>query len=237
MCIRVFLVSDCGWAVGQEKTITLPAIAAGGTYDGTTWSVGENQDSQAVTLVLMDKGADQTFDLVTAVKNKSGGSRTKPSFIVGLKHTFKTSGYMNSTSSYGNTTWDTSSRRNWCNGGFRQAIESQLPGIFKQFKCIVSDHTVQDYFSLFSLKEATGEDSFGSTYENEQLKQIKYYSSYANNIKRAGHTGSGTGVIWWTRSLRRKNSFDDSFYCVSESGKGCDNNSTKSNYISPFGCL
>ena len=74
-------IEDTGWAVGDERQVTLSAMEATG--------VGESHAEQTVTLVLMDS---QHYTLTEA----TAGGDTKDHFVVGLKNCLNEAGYMNS---------------------------------------------------------------------------------------------------------------------------------------------
>ena len=235
------LAEDCGWEVGQEHVITLPAIAASGSYDGQTWSVNEEHLEQEVTLVLMDAGANQTFDLVAPVKDKNGLERIKPSFIVGLKNCLNAGGCMNLTDTNSGS-WDGCARREWCNGGFRQAMELVLPNIFKQFKCITTakssdkntNQISNDFFSLFAEKEILGKRTYSNSTEYNALKQIAYYTDINHCNKTMSNNGSSGA--WWSRSP--VNNYQLQFIFVRSEGTTTFYIGAKTKYgISPFGCI
>lgn len=249
---KLDLVNDCGWAVGQTHTTTLPAIAASGTYSGQKWTVGESQPSQQITLVLMDTGSNSGYRFTNpTASNLNQGSYVH--FVVGLKNALKNSGYLiyqqNPDAPPGvDAYWSGYARRNWCNGGFRQAIESILPGVFKQFDLQYEgyDDTFEEssmmyeseYFALFAAKEVLGNASNSSrvyTYNEasrSNLKQIRWYATSSNRIKKFSDSGSNCG--WWTRSLGH-----DGYYCIDIDTSGRANTDSPGTYygISPFGCL
>jgi len=238
------LYDDAGWRVGQEHQISLSAITATGTYDGVTWSVGEVQNAQTATLVLMHRGS---YELVTSVLNKQGQTRNTCSFICGLKNGLETEGYINSTNT--NTgSWDSSARRLWCNGGFRSAIPSSLQSAFKQFKTITAtsyngstNTTSNDYFALPAAKEIFGgtattagaDTSYSNLTEFNALTQFDWYSSAANRSKNRGDSGAVTS--WFERSPFYNGSTQ---FCVYyKAGNASYSNAGSTNAISPFGCL
>ena len=232
---EIDLYDDCGWRVGQEHTIELSAITASGTYDNITWSVGESQAPQTVTLVLMQKGL---YELVDSVLDKEEQTRTTCSFVVGIKECFSTRGYINATQTNVGS-WNESSRRNWCNGGLRSAIPETLRPVFKKFKTITAqtyngstNQTSEDYFALFSEKEVVGQASIGNATEAAALTQIEYYQTAANRIKT---NDQNTAVEWWMRSPTL--SWNTRFITINPSGEATYGNANGNNYISPFGCL
>ena len=236
---QIDLADDCGWEVGQEHMITLPAIAKSGEYDGQSWSVGEEQPEQRVTLVLMDIGENQTFNLVSPVKDRDGNDRIKPKFIVGLKNSLSISGYIGS---YAGSTapWTASQRRKWLNAGFRQAMEAVFPNTFKQFKCITAKNQTSsenmitdDYFSLFAEKEIAGICDYSIPSEANVLNQIQYYVDIDNRQKFLGNTGYLDS--WWERSPKTSN---NALFCYIKSDGTCSNDTlTFTKGISPFGCI
>ena len=172
---EIDLYEDCGWRVGDERVVSISAIAASGTYDGYSWNVAESHVAQDIVLVLMDVGktsgtgttyndtAASNYTLVTSVKNKDGTTRTNPAFIVGVKNVLSNGTTAEDgplfSSSTGQGSWTSCPRRNWCNGGFRQSLPSTLRDIFKKVNFISgktsssTNETVQDYFALPAMKE------------------------------------------------------------------------------------
>lgn len=237
---QIDLYEDAGWRVGQTRTVSLSAIASSGTYDGVTWSVGESQSAQSVTLVLMHQGS---YTLVNPVKSKTGATRTTCSFVCGLKDCLATKGYMNSTNT-NNGSWSSSARRAWCNGGFRQALPETLRSCFKQFKTITgtwnnsatggSNVTSQDYFALAAGKEVFGggsSTSYSTDNEANALTQFTWYQTTSNRIKNV----NGSANRWWERSP----CYNDSTYFCNVYANGNANGIAASNAygLAPFGCL
>ena len=233
---QIDLAEDCGWEVGQEHTITLPAIPKSGEYDGNYWGIDYDHPLQQATLVLMAKGSDQTYDFVTPVKSKDGTNRIKPAFIVGLKNSLKIRGQLN-TSGTNAGSWDSCKGRTWINSGFRWAMDSIFPGVFKKFTCITYasgiNKTSEDYFSLFAEKEIIGEYRLSSAKEANSLTQIEYYKDSNHRIKYLGDGGSVES--WWERSP--VSTGNSGFCMISTTGKhsNCDAHGLKG--ISPFGCI
>lgn len=210
-------IQDSGWQVGDERTVSLSAMAATG--------VGEAHAEQTVTLVLMDS---QHYDLV-------GGG--KDHFVVGLKHSLNESGYMNS-SNTNNGSWDGSARRKWCNDVFRTAIPEALRACFKQFKTVTAEtyngnstKVSNDYFALFAEQEIFGSRSYANSTEAAALTQIEWYKTAAHHIKNR----SGSAYYWWERS---PNSSSSSYFCfVSSSGTANSSNASAAYGLAPFGCI
>lgn len=214
-------IEDTGWAIGDERVVTLSAMAATG--------VGETHAEQSVTLVLMDS---QHFTLTEA----TAGGDTKDHFVVGLKHSLNEAGYMNS-SDTNSGSWSGSARRTWCNNVFRAAIPETLRGIFKQFKCPTattyngsSVTETDDYFALFAEKEIFGSVTYSNSTEAAALSQIKWYETAANRIKqRSGSAGS-----WWGRSPGSSSSL---FCYVASGGSGDHDYASSTRGLAPFGCI
>ena len=231
---EIDLETDCGWIVGQEHQVSLSAIAASGTYDGVSWSVGESQSAQTITLVLMHRGL---YELVNPVLDKQGQTRNTCSFVVGIKDCLEAKGYMNSTNTNIGS-WNGCARRNWCNGGFREAIPGTLRSVFKQFKTITAEtyngstnQTSYDYFAFVAEKEVFGAASYSNPTEAAALTQFTYYETSANRIKK----WDGNDNVWRGRSPYSGASTD--FCYINHLGSADHGNSTYNVAMSPFGCL
>lgn len=236
---EIDLETDCGWTVGQEHSVSLNAIAASGTYDGVSWSVGESQSAQTVTFVLMHKGL---YELVNPVLDTDKQTRNTCSFIVGMKDCLETRDYINSTDT--NTgSWNGCARRNWCNGGFRGAIPADLRPAFKQFKTITAEtyygstnQTSNDYFALAALKEVLGGSAtdYCNAYEASALTQFTYYTTSSNIPKKI----EGSNAVYWNRGPAKS---DATRFCRTGNGSGWTNpDALGASYalgLSPFGCL
>lgn len=230
---EIDLYNDNGWRVGDTRTVSLSAIGATGTYDGVTWSVGETHGAQDIELVLMNKGG------ITL----SNGNECK--FVVGMKDSLNEVGYMNS-SDTNSGSWDGCARRNWCNGGFRQAIPDSLRPIFKQMRTITAEtyngttlKTSTDYFALPAEREVFGGGYglSGRGYSNdaeavsENLPQFTWYATSSNRVKQV----NGSDSAWWERSPYAKNS---SRFChVVIGGAASGHNAINTYGLSPFGCI
>lgn len=222
-------IEDTGWAVGDERKVTLAAMAATG--------VGETHVEQTVTLVLMDS---QHYTLTKA----TAGGDTKDHFVVGMKNmlangTTREGGYMNS-SNTNSGSWSGCARRAWCNDVFRAAIPETLRGCFKQFKVpTATTHNgysvteTDDYFALFAEKEIFGSRTYSNTTEANALSQIKWYETAANRIKKDGDAGSAGR--WWERSPFSDG--DGSFCGVSSAGAAYSGGASYDYGLAPFGCI
>ena len=231
------LYEDAGWRVGQERTVSLSAIASSGTYDGVSWSVGESQPAQTIKLVLMHKG---DYELVTSVKAKGGASRSTCSFVVGMKDCLSSMGYMYYTNN-NSKGWNDCYRRPWCNGGFRGSLPFNIQAIFKKFKCKAYEKyksgviTSEDYFALPAEKEVSGTNYGCATQEANALFQFEWYSTIENSKKKKG--SDGDYAVWFERSPYATG---ETKYCATGTSGTYYYGGQQANYsngISPFGCV
>jgi len=244
---QIDLYEDCGWRVGQEHQTTISAIAVSGTYDGVTWSVGESQPQQTITLVLMHRGL---YQLTTPVLDKQGNPRSTCSFVVGVKDCLSAAGYMNLTNTNGGS-WNASNRRPWCNGGFRQSLSDSLRSVFKQFETVTAqtysgstNQTSQDYFALPAAAEVFKGDSMYGTggsagpktaYSNltefNALTRFTWYGTTSNRVK----TRKDSAYPWRERSPYYGSS---NHFCFVSNNGGTDLTTANGTVgLSPFGCL
>jgi len=241
------LYEDCGWRVGQEHVTTLAAIPASGTYEGVSWSVGESQPEQQITLVLMHKGL---YHLVTPVLDTNGNSRSTCSFVVGVKDCLSEAGYMNPSNTNAGS-WKSSKRRYWCNGGFRQSLPVSLQATFKQFHCETvtaynasTTTTSQDYFALPAAAEVfKGDETYGqggkagqqTAYSNltefKALTRFTWYETTSNRIKNQ----NGSAYYWWERSPNYDSGYP--FCRVHSNGYATGYNASDASGLAPFGCI
>ena len=215
------------WSVGDERTITLPAMAA--------TNVGETHEAQKVTLVLLNAGG----------KTLANGKEC--SFIVGLKDSLNEAGYMNP-SSTNSGSWESSKRRAWCNNEFKNAmLATGIGAIFKQHLNITAKEynatentTSTDWFALAAAKEIFGgsatEAGSGTAYSNlteyQALTQFEYYKTASNKVKKR----AGSADSWWERSPIY--SSPGSFCNVLLNGSANDLGSADSSRgLAPFGCI
>lgn len=215
------------WAVGDERTVHLSAMAATG--------VGESHVEQDVTFVLMDT----TCTGFTFAEATSGG-KTVPSFIVGMKNCLTESGYMNS--SMDNTNgWSGCARRAWCNDVFRNAISSAIRGIFKQFKWKQGQgggetsglFETTDYFGLAPEKAVFGSTIFAQSDEAALYAQWEWYQTTSNRVKKLGDAGSASA--WLECSPYSGNLYR---FCRVYSDGNANLSIANSSYgLPPFGCI
>jgi hypothetical protein len=119
----------------------------------------------------------------------------------------ETLGYMNATQTVAGS-WEAASRRPWCNGGFREALNPAIRGIFRKFYCVTGDSNstttgaankiTDDYFAFAAEKEIFGSKTYSTDNEASALIQFTLYETAANRIKRQGDSGSA--IEWWERS-------------------------------------
>lgn len=215
------------WAVGQERTVQLSAMAATG--------VGETHAAQSATLVLMDSTCTG-FTLATA----TSGGKTNPDFIVGLKNSLLEKGYMNSSDTSTNG-WSGCARRTWCNNVFRPAIPSSLRGIFKQFKWKQGKGggytsgilETTDYFGLAPEKAVFGSATYSQADEDARYAWWDWYQTTANRIKKLGDNGLAN--YWWECSP--SSGYSGYFCSVGSNGGTAISNASSAYGLAPFGCI
>ncbi len=212
---RVDLVDDLGWAVGDERQITIanyplqPAI------------------SVTFTLVLSDPGH---FELETPTAAGDDHCR----FVMIVKKTDEVSSPLASTSAQANDTWDNLSMRSTLNGDILNALPSGLKTILKPFKVSVANghsssstaKTVVDTLSLFSEKELFGSNTYSCSAEAAACTQLDYYKTASNIAKQ---------YWYWTRSAAT----DSSNWCVVNYSGGVttQNGYSDTAALSFFGCI
>ncbi len=229
--------NNVSWSVGEShaaQTINLVLMDAGSTSE-----TGSTYANTAAT----------SYQLVNSVKNKDGSTRTNPSFIVGVRDLLSNGatteyGYMNS-SDTNSGSWNNSARRKWCNGGFMSALPSTLRPIFKQANVITAasysgstNQTTQDYCMLFAAKEIYGgtatsagsATSYSNLTEFNALKQIEWYKTSANRIKKT-NKGTGAAYNWWERSPYYSHS--SSFCYVYSDGSASGSNASSTYGLAP----
>lgn len=215
------------WAAGQERTVSLAAMAATG--------VGETHAAQSATLVLMDS----TCTGFTLAATTSGG-KTNPDFIVGLKNSLLEEGYMNLSDTNANG-WSECARRTWCNDVFRQAIPASIRGIFKQFKWKQGKGggnssgilETTDFFGLAPEKAVFGSATYSQTDEAALYTQWDWYKASTNRIKKLGDNGSADS--WQECSPISSN--PHGFCRVSSNGSTNYSNASRAFGLAPFGCI
>lgn len=210
------------WSVGDERTVSLSAMAATG--------VGESHVAQNVTIVLTHAGGKTLAD-----------GTTECAFQWDLKNflangTSNESGYMNSS----NTNvggWKNCARRNWCNSTFYNSIAAGFRALLKQFinktsagsRSATIEETT-DWTALRAEIEVFGTASYSKAGEGSQ---VKYYETSANRVKKAGNSGSASN--WWERSPYYS---DSEFFCRVTTSAFSDAAGAGSTLgIAPFGCI
>lgn len=236
------------WAVGQERTVNLSAMAEGWNTQNRevtraktvvmprvpeVGATAEAHTAQSATLVLMDSTCTG-FTLATA----TSGGKTNPDFIVGLKNSLLETGYIGTRVSGG---WSGCARRMWCNNVFRSAIPEFIRDIFKQFKWKqgkgdgASSGLLEtiDYFGLPLEKAIFGSASYTQSDEAALYEQWDWYKTSANRIKKLGDNGSANN--WWECS---PDSSDSSLFCrVTGDGVATSSYYDRPSGLSPFGCI
>jgi len=207
------------WHVGDEREVTLSAMAATG--------VGESHVEQTVTLVLMHAGG-KTLNTPT----ESG--RTECSFIVGMKDCLKEMGYINSSDSNAGG-WSSCARRTWCNTVFKGALPVNLAPIFKQFENKTSAgnqstviNTDVDWFALPSEIEIFGSTPNSASGEGAQFT---WYKTAANRIKKV----NGSAYVWWERSPYASNTTN--FCQITSNGSNSSFLASRTYGLAPFGVI
>lgn len=210
------------WAVGDERTVSLSAMAKG--------AVGETHVAQNVTMVLMNAGGKTLHNGNTCA------------FVVGQKNllangTTREAGYMNSSNTNAGG-WKSSARRTWCNNTYYNAIASGFKALLKQFinksgtggGSSSGTEDTTDWTALPAEVEVFGNRSLSVSGEGSQFK---YYETSANRTKKEGN--SGTNSSWWERSPRSGNS---SYFClVYGDGTADGYNANDTRGIAPFFCI
>ena len=205
------------WAVGQERKVSLTAMAATG--------VGESHAAQQVTLILSNAGG-KAFD-----------NGKECAFQVDQKNSLIETGHMNPSDTNING-WDGCARRAWCNSIYRNAIPAELRGIFKPFKNLAAvgggntSGTILsiDYFALRAEVEIFGSTTYSVQGEGNQ---VQLYKTTSNRVKKLGDAGSA--YFWWERSACASNS---TYFCsVSSDGTANNHLASYSRGLAPFGCI
>lgn len=211
-------VEDTGWAVGDERTVSLAAMAATG--------VGESHAEQDVVLVLGNAGGKYFED------------GTECHFVVLQKDSLNESGYMNS-SNTNSGGWEGCARRAWCNDVYSAAIPAALLPIFKRFKNVsgvgggASSGTQEtvDLFALAGEGEIFGSRTYAFADEVSAETQFEWYKTSANRVKKR----NGSADSWWERSARSGSSIN--FCSVSSYGNANSGTASSTDGLAPFGCI
>lgn len=211
------------WSVGDERTVSLSAMAA--TY------VGESHVAQNVTMVLMNEGGKTLSD-----------GQTECAFIVGQKNILANGntaeiGYLNNsaTAQYG---WAGSSRYDWCNNIYYNALAPSFKLLLKQFinkygRPSPSPSGIfesSEWVSLPAEVEVLGSCTHSMIGEGTQFE---YYETPANRVKYRGD--HGTSNSWWTRSAVTNS--ESTFCYIAQSGTVATSNANGTRGIAPFFCI
>lgn len=220
------------WAVGDEREVKLNAILADST--------NEAHESQIITFVLMHQG------LYKDINDK------EVNFVVGMKKSLKTKGYMNPESeTLQIRLWDECARRRWCNNDFYNAIPISIRAIFRKFKTISVDSKAvtisgtnfvlneniplkvsQDYFSLLAEKELYGVQKYSFLKEANALTQFSYFEIPSNINVAYQPLGS-----FWLRSIRSVIGGNYITYCLGSIRGTSSNPGIRNECLLLFGCI
>jgi len=159
-----------------------------------------------------------------------------------MKDCLSTKGYMTISPQTTAGSWEAAKRRNWCNGGFRQALPEMLRPLFKQFICRTgtyrggyysggSNITTYDYFAFAAETEVLDARSGSTQTEANVMTQFDWYISASNKVKKIDESA----VTWWERSPCY--SRDDEYCRIWTNGTAHSNFVNYPDGISPFGCL
>ena len=167
-----------------------------------------------------------------------------------MKDCLSSRGYIN-VADTNQRSWNSSARRGWCNGGFRQAFPADLQAVFKQFETVTaternaSTTTIsQDYFALPAAAEVfKGDPSYGqggtagtqtaqsNLTEFNALTRFTWYETRSNRVKKL----LGSAEDWWERS---PNSSNNTYFCrVFYNGNPGNYYASYPIGLSPFGCV
>lgn len=221
------LKEDAGWSTGDSRIVEIDNI------EGM-----EGQNAGSYTFVILDD--ESGYEL-----NDPIGEQTRTQFFIGMKNCFKKTGVVYSS---GNPGWETSSRRNWCNNQFREALPAGFRSLFKEVKVPTvnsySNSTVTntiDYFFLPTEKESANRNGYGmfEEYNSSNLKYYKYYQLNGVAQKSLGDESSSKAE-YWTRSLYGGGSNTSSYNGVTITSSGNSdywNSKTRSCGITVVGCV
>ena len=198
------------WAVGDDRTEKMSAIAAGTTK--------EAQPEQYFELVILDFNHDI---LETPIQAKSYSAIT-----VGTKNCLQTKGVIWDAGSEDKIKWRDSTRRTWCNNDFFNALPSKISKLIKPVnkktsissKRAIYDIQIETVDKIFILS-TTEIDGAAASNDHSYYDgtQYEYMKTASNRIKSIGTTA----VMWYLRTAWQRDLSDDYdwiFYRVLESG-------------------
>lgn len=236
------LQSGATFSAGSDEVIgTMIDAAQAGDLDlSTVWSVG---DTRTITVSAFagveNQHAAQSIDIVITSFEDYNGAGAVMQFD--MKDCLAEYEYMNSsnTGTLTNTSMYKTVLPNYAN-----ALPSWLKTRLKPFSIKVSpDGSNATPITLTNQKlalraewEVFGAKSYAVAGQAEASggKQISYYATQANRIKKQGHTGSAD--TWWLRSPYRSTTF-----CYVESGGTPNANyrygAEDTRLVAPFGCV
>lgn len=201
---------DCGWRVGDVRTITVSAFTGGGSTSHAQQSIdiviSSFSDYEGCGCVLQFDFKDE---LATAQRWHSG---------------------------YDNT-YKTSEMKTTTLPALVNALPSWLKDRLKEFSVKVASNGNGSIETVTGNKLALRSEVeiFGScTYSKSgEGSQIPYYQTSANRVKKRGHSGSANA--WWERSPLSGNT--DGACRVYSDGSAYNYYVTNANGLAPFGCL
>lgn len=206
------------WAIGDERTVHLAAIAANSAGAFTI-----AMDEQDVEFVIMDF---------------SYNGQTGINAVIGQKNCLNQFARMNA-SNTSTGSWNGSLMRTDLNNLYYNALPGTFRNCLKTFTVTTaathngsSNHTTSDKIALFAEKEIFGATTYSNTIEAAALTQIEYYKTSANRIK---YKTDGQAVYYWERSPRSSSS--TGFCKVDSDGSASGNNASNARGVAPFGCI
>ena len=200
---------DCGWRVGDVRTITISAFTGGNSTSHA------QQDIDIVISQFGDYnscGAVMQFDFKDELAT---AQRWDPS-----------------TNAYG-----TSEMKVTTLPALVNALPSWLKDRLIEFGVLVASNGNGSITTVTGNKLALRSEVeiFGSTTYSKsgEGSQIDYYKTSANRVKKRGHSGSASA--WWERSPYSGNT--NNACNVNSDGTANNNNVNNTNGLAPFGCI
>lgn len=208
---KIDLAKDCGWAVGQSTTFTIPKY----TFSNDGVQGPSDTIVEILYATLLDTGSNSNYTLVS-------DNQKKPSFIIGLWADNKPQYQMESDSSKADNTinWSNTSLRTSLNGYILTYFKDHSIGnIFKKVRVPYNTTTSgnlsysEDTLTIPSLNEITGNSRYAP---DNTLKQFAYYveKSAMDRHMNANNNFDKNAWYFWTRT-KNGSSY---FYLVAGSG-------------------
>lgn len=235
------LQSGATFSAGSDEVIGAMIDAA---QDGdldlkTLWAVGDTRTiSVAAFAGEQNQHAAQSIDIVITSFEDYNNAGAVMQFD--MKDGLAEYEYMNSS---GTGTLTNTSMYKTVLPNYANALPSWLKTRLKPFSIKVSpDGSNATPITLTNQKlalraewEVFGAKSYAVAGQAEASgnKQVAYYATQSNRVKKKGHSGSADGCWWWLRSPLSTTDFC-AIYNGSASGYSATNAST---YLAPFGCV